>query len=140
MTNFLELTDDQWRERLDDESYHVLREAGTEYPGTGKLLGEGRAGTYACKACGNVLFDAGTKFESGCGWPSFYLANDGAVTFHDDRSIPGRPRTEVRCASCGSHLGHIFPDAPQTPTGDRYCMNSVSLTFTPDDGGERVDG
>lgn len=138
MTNFLKLTNDEWKERLDAESYHVLREAGTEYPGTGKLLAEHRVGTYQCKACGAELFDSETKFESGCGWPSFYLAKEGAVRFLEDTSL-ARVRTEVRCATCDSHLGHIFPDAPQTPTGDRFCMNSVSLVFVPAEG-ERVDG
>lgn len=137
--NFLELTDDQWKDKLDPESYHVLREAGTEYPGTGKLLDEHRVGTYECKACGAQLFDSGTKFESGCGWPSFYEATEGAVTFHEDASL-ARVRTEVRCATCDSHLGHIFPDAPQTPTGNRFCMNSVCLRFVPSEGGDKVDG
>jgi len=132
-TNFLTLTDGEWRERLDSDSYHVLREAGTERPGTGKLLHEERNGSYACKACGAELFEAGTKFDADCGWPSFYESKDGAVTYIEDRTL-GMVRTEVRCAACDSHLGHIFPDAPQTPTGNRYCMNSVALTFTGADG------
>lgn len=138
MTNFLELSNEDWKQRLDPESYHVLREAGTEYPGTGKLLAEERLGTYLCKACGAQLFESGTKFESGCGWPSFYESLDGAVRYLEDNSL-SRTRTEVRCATCDSHLGHIFPDAPQTPTGNRYCMNSVSLVFVPESG-ESVDG
>ncbi|WP_054952653.1 peptide-methionine (R)-S-oxide reductase MsrB [Flaviflexus massiliensis] len=138
-TNFLTLTDQDWRERLDDMSYHVLREAGTERPGTGRLLNEERSGSYSCKACGAELFEAGTKFEAHCGWPSFYESKEGSVRYIEDRSL-GMVRTEVRCANCDSHLGHIFPDAPQTPTGNRYCMNSVSLTFTPEDGSGRVDG
>ncbi|MBM9433676.1 peptide-methionine (R)-S-oxide reductase MsrB [Flaviflexus equikiangi] len=137
--NFLTFSESDWRERLDPASYQVLREAGTERPGTGRLLNEGREGTYACKACGTVLFDAGTKFDAHCGWPSFYEAKDGAVSFIEDRTL-GMVRTEVRCAACDSHLGHIFPDAPQTPTGNRYCMNSVSLTFVPADGGDVVEG
>lgn len=138
-TNFLTLTDNDWRERLDDMSYHVLRQAGTERPGTGRLLDEERSGSYQCKACGAELFEAGTKFDSHCGWPSFYESKEGAVRFIEDRTL-GMVRTEVRCATCDSHLGHIFPDAPQTPTGNRYCMNSVSLTFTPDDGSGSVEG
>ncbi|MGO1402219.1 MAG: peptide-methionine (R)-S-oxide reductase MsrB [Flaviflexus sp.] len=137
--NFLTLTEGEWRERLDPMSYNVLREAGTERPGTGRLLNEERTGSYACKACGAELFASGTKFDAHCGWPSFYEAKDGAVTFIEDRTL-GMVRTEVRCATCDSHLGHIFPDAPQTPTGNRYCMNSVSLTFEPSDGGEVVEG
>ncbi|KQS17059.1 peptide-methionine (R)-S-oxide reductase MsrB [Frigoribacterium sp. Leaf186] len=125
----IEKTDEQWREELDADQYSVLREAATERPWTGELLDESRAGTYACAACGAELFKSGTKFDSGCGWPSFYESvNPDAVQLIDDNSL-GMTRTEVRCANCGSHLGHVFPDGFGTPTGDRYCMNSISLDF-----------
>lgn len=121
----------EWRTRLDPIEFAVLRQAATERPWSGSLLGEHRDGRYACKACGNELFASGTKFESGCGWPSFYEAvRPDAVELIEDRTL-GMVRTEVRCARCGSHLGHVFPDGYGTPTGDRYCMNSVSLDFRP---------
>lgn len=128
-----ELSESEWRARLNDAEYAVLREAATERPGTGALLNEDRAGLYSCRACGNELFLAGTKFDAGCGWPSFYESvREGAVKLIEDNSL-GMARTEVLCANCGSHLGHVFPDGFGTPTGDRYCMNSVALGFTPED-------
>jgi peptide-methionine (R)-S-oxide reductase len=126
-------TDAEWRAQLDDFEFAVLREAATERPWTGALLDEKREGVFRCRACGAELFTSGTKFDSHCGWPSFYEAKDNdAVTLIEDRTH-GMVRTEVRCAACGSHLGHVFPDGFGTPTGDRYCMNSVSLGFTPDE-------
>jgi peptide-methionine (R)-S-oxide reductase len=127
-------TDEQWRSELSADEYAVLRQSGTERPWTGELLDEKREGIYRCKACHAELFRSTTKFDSHCGWPSFYDASDSqAVQLIEDRTL-GMVRTEVRCAACGSHLGHLFDDAPQTPTGDRYCMNSVSLEFETDEG------
>ena len=125
------LSESEWRERLSPEEFAILRTAATERAGTGELLNEDRDGLYRCRACGNELFVAGTKFDSGCGWPSFYESvRPEAVELLEDASL-GMVRTEVRCANCGSHLGHVFPDGFGTPTGDRYCMNSLALSFEP---------
>ena len=134
MTERVIRSDDDWRSRLSAETYAVLRRAATERAWTGALLDEDRAGLYTCAGCGNELFRSGTKFDSGCGWPSFYECVDpSAVVLLPDHSL-GDERTEVRCARCDGHLGHVFPDGFGTPTGDRYCMNSVALEFTPDPG------
>jgi len=123
-------TDAEWRSELTPEQYDVLRHAGTERPWSGKLVSNHDDGTYTCAACGNVLFSSSTKFESGSGWPSFYEpAVADAVELVSDRSH-GMVRTEVRCRRCKSHLGHVFDDGPK-PTGQRFCMNSLSLDFEP---------
>jgi len=125
----LQLTDDQWKKKLTPEQYRVLREKGTEAPFTGKLLHNKDGGDYTCAACGAVLFKSDTKFDSGSGWPSFYdMAAESAVTLSDDGSL-GMSRTEITCTNCGSHLGHVFHDVPEQPTGMRYCINSAALDF-----------
>jgi peptide-methionine (R)-S-oxide reductase len=122
-------TDAEWRENLSDPEFKVLREAATERAWSGALLDEKRDGVFVCRACGSDLFRSTTKFESGSGWPSFFEpVSPDAVELKTDRAF-GMVRTEVLCTTCGSHLGHLFDDAPQTPTGDRYCMNSLSLDF-----------
>ncbi len=124
-------TEAQWRSILTPFEYHVLREAGTEPAGTGSLIGEKRSGVYHCRACNAKLFTSEKKFESFCGWPSFFDPDEAdALLYVDDYSLD-RYRIEVRCAGCNSHLGHVFDDAPHTPTGKRYCMNSVALRFVP---------
>ncbi|NCO10992.1 peptide-methionine (R)-S-oxide reductase [Candidatus Pacearchaeota archaeon CG_4_9_14_0_2_um_filter_39_13] len=122
------MDEDKWKKKLTKEQYRILREKGTEMPFTGKFLHNKGNGKYVCAGCGNVLFDSETKFDSGCGWPSFYDAKKGSIEFKEDKSIFMK-RTEVICSKCGGHLGHVFDDAPQTPTGKRYCINSVSLGF-----------
>jgi len=121
--------DEDWRKTLTPDQFHVLREHGTERPGVSPLNAEKRAGTFACAGCGQPLFSSDTKFESGTGWPSFCAPLDGAVETTTDRSL-FMTRIEVHCARCGGHLGHVFPDGPH-PTGQRYCMNGVALTFEP---------
>jgi peptide-methionine (R)-S-oxide reductase len=122
-------SDAEWRAALDPNEFTVLREAGTERPWSGALLDEHRDGLFRCKACDAPLFKSTAKFDSGSGWPSFFEpVSPDAVEVKSDRSW-GMTRTEVNCARCGSHLGHLFDDAPQTPTGERFCMNSVSLSF-----------
>jgi peptide-methionine (R)-S-oxide reductase len=119
-----------WQARLTQKQYAVLRQRGTEAPFSGKLLHEKRDGMYRCAACGQALFGSDTKFDSGSGWPSFDQALPGAVTLHEDYS-GGMRRTEVVCARCGSHLGHVFDDGPAATTGKRYCINSVCLELEP---------
>ena len=122
-----------WKQQLPPERFAILRQGATEPPWTGELLTEKRDGVYSCAGCGQKLFDASTKFESGSGWPSFFDAIEpGVVELHEDKSL-GMVRTEVICAACGGHLGHVFPDAYDTPTGQRYCMNSLALEFAPKD-------
>ena len=128
-----EKTDAQWRAELTPEQYQVLREHGTEMRGSSPLNKEKRPGTFSCAGCGKAVFDAGTKFESGTGWPSFWAPLPGSVETKTDRSH-GMTRTEVHCADCGGHLGHVFPDGPD-PTGERYCMNGAALKFESKDRG-----
>jgi peptide-methionine (R)-S-oxide reductase len=125
----VEKPDEEWRRELSPEAYRVLRKHGTERAGTSALNGEKREGAFLCAGCGHPLFDSKAKFESGTGWPSFYAPRNGAVETSVDRSF-FTTRTEVHCARCGGHLGHVFPDGP-APTGQRYCMNGAALTFKP---------
>lgn len=120
----------EWRAILSPQAYYVLREHGTERAGTSPLNGEKRAGVFHCAGCASALFRSDAKFESGTGWPSFFEPIAGAVSEHEDRSWFMR-RTEIRCAACGGHLGHVFKDGPR-PTGLRYCMNGVAMTFSAD--------
>ncbi|MDB5259122.1 MAG: msrB [Candidatus Taylorbacteria bacterium] len=127
------MNEDELKAKLTPEQYKVLREHGTEAPGSGKYLHEKREGKYHCAACGNALFSSDAKFESGTGWPSFDQALPGAVIYEHDRSF-GSNRTEVLCAQCRSHLGHVFDDGPAATTGKRFCMNSVCLELDQDMG------
>jgi peptide-methionine (R)-S-oxide reductase len=123
-------TESEWQEELAPEAFAVMRKHGTERAGTSPLNKEYRAGRYRCAGCGLALFESSTKFDSGSGWPSFFAALPQSVAMTTDRSL-GMARTEVHCARCGGHLGHVFPDGP-VPTGERYCMNGVALKFEPD--------
>jgi len=127
-------SDEEWRRILTPEQYAVLRGHGTEHPGTCALLHEHRPGTFACAGCGQALFVADRKFESGTGWPSFFAPLDGAIASTSDRSY-GMVRNEVHCSRCGGHLGHVFDDGPP-PTGLRYCINGIALTFVPSGSGQ----
>jgi peptide-methionine (R)-S-oxide reductase len=125
----MQKTDEEWRKTLTSEQFHVLRKHGTEAPGTSPLNAEKREGTFRCAACGQPLFSSDTKFESGTGWPSFWKPLEEAVATTTDSSL-FMTRTEVHCAGCEGHLGHLFPDGP-APTGLHYCMNGLALAFDP---------
>lgn len=125
----VEKSEEEWKRTLSPEQFRVLREHGTERAGTSPLNAEKRAGEFLCAGCGSALFDSGTKYESGSGWPSFYAPHEGAVGTSKDNSHL-MTRTEVHCARCGGHLGHVFEDGPQ-PTGQRFCMNGAALRFEP---------
>ncbi len=132
--DFKNLSAAEWREKLSPEQFHILREKGTERAFTGKYDKNNAAGEYRCAGCGELLFDSDGKYDSGCGWPAFHTPADGsAIDEHRDFSH-GMIRTEVTCAKCDGHLGHVFPDGPRDYGGLRYCINSASLDFTPKDG------
>jgi peptide-methionine (R)-S-oxide reductase len=127
MSDKVQKSDAEWQKELDPLQHHVLRQHGTERPFTSPLNNEKRTGVFRCAGCGETLFDSSTKYESGSGWPSFWAPKDNAVETTSDTSH-GMVRTEVTCAKCGGHLGHVFPDGPR-PTGQRYCMNGAALKF-----------
>ncbi|MFC7096819.1 peptide-methionine (R)-S-oxide reductase MsrB [Halobaculum marinum] len=124
-------TDEEWRERLTDEEYRILREQGTEARFSGEHVDRNDDGLYKCAGCGTVIFESETKYDSGCGWPSFYAADESKVRLLDDHSH-GMTRVEVRCNTCDGHLGHVFQDGPE-PTGERFCINSVAIDFEPEE-------
>lgn len=127
--NRIQKTEEEWKRTLTPKQYEILREKGTEPAFTGAFVDNHENGVYSCVACGNILFDSGTKFDSGSGWPSFYdVVTRGNVILEDDNSH-GMRRTEVKCANCGGHLGHVFTDGPRDKTGLRYCINSCALDF-----------
>ena len=128
----MEKSEEEWREILDEEAYHVLREKGTERAFTGAYHDEKTKGVYRCRGCGTPLFSSETKYDSGSGWPSFYQPMDGSMVREEEDRSHFMTRTEVLCAACGGHLGHVFPDGPK-PTGLRYCINSCALELEPED-------
>lgn len=125
----MDLSEQEWKDKLDEKQYRVLRDKATEAPFSGKFLDHKEDGTYTCAGCGTALFDSNTKYDSGSGWPSFTdVASEGRVKLEVDRSH-GMVRTEAICAKCGGHLGHVFPDGPADSSGSRYCINSAALNF-----------
>lgn len=130
MTTKIQKTDEEWRQELTPEQYHILRQKGTERPFTGEYYTTKTPGTYLCAACGEELFSSDTKYESGSGWPSFYAPAKPEAIAEDEDASYGMRRVEIMCSRCGSHLGHVFPDGPR-PTGLRYCVNSASLKLKP---------
>lgn len=122
------MSEQEWKEKLTEEEFHILREKGTERPHTGEYNLHFEEGTYKCKGCDTPLFESSSKFDAHCGWPSFDEAIEGTITYKEDKSLAPRIRTEILCANCDGHLGHVFEDGP-TETGLRYCVNSVSINF-----------